>query len=230
MDYQKIYDNLINKRKTVLLDENVYGENHHIVPKCMGGSNDKENLVRLTAKEHYVAHHLLYKIHGTSSLAHAWFSMVRCDPNQERYFNSAQYENARNAHSNAMKETMIGEGNHFYGRTHTEETKKKIGDKNRNRKKSADEIENWVEKVAKKKKSAEHRRKIARKGMVMLKNIHTGECVRIPIEERQNYDGTIWMIPSAISQKRESCIHCGMTSVSGNIKRWHNDNCKQKII
>lgn len=36
---------------------------HHIVPKCMGGTNDKENLVYLTYKEHKLAHKLLYYIH-----------------------------------------------------------------------------------------------------------------------------------------------------------------------
>lgn len=41
---------------------NTYCEKHHIIPKCLNGSNDITNLVYLTAKEHYVAHHLLCKI------------------------------------------------------------------------------------------------------------------------------------------------------------------------
>lgn len=40
-----------------------YTESHHIVPKCMGGGNAPENLVELTAEEHYVAHQLLVKMH-----------------------------------------------------------------------------------------------------------------------------------------------------------------------
>ncbi len=39
-----------------------YYEKHHIVPKCLGGSNTMLNLVRLTAREHYVAHLLLVKM------------------------------------------------------------------------------------------------------------------------------------------------------------------------
>jgi hypothetical protein len=34
-------------------------ELHHILPKCMGGNNNKTNLVRLTLREHYVCHLLL---------------------------------------------------------------------------------------------------------------------------------------------------------------------------
>ena len=33
-----------------------YTENHHIIPKCLGGSNLEENLVNLTAREHFVCH------------------------------------------------------------------------------------------------------------------------------------------------------------------------------
>lgn len=41
-----------------------YVERHHIIPRCMGGSNDRDNLVALTAREHFLAHMLLGKIHG----------------------------------------------------------------------------------------------------------------------------------------------------------------------
>ncbi len=39
-----------------------YTENHHIIPSSLGGSNKKENLVRLTAKEHFVCHLLLTRM------------------------------------------------------------------------------------------------------------------------------------------------------------------------
>ena len=38
-------------------------EVHHIVPKCLGGSNKKENLVELTAREHFICHRLLCEIY-----------------------------------------------------------------------------------------------------------------------------------------------------------------------
>jgi hypothetical protein len=70
MNYAKIYDALITRAKSrVLLG---YRERHHIVPRCMGGTDDKENLVDLTAEEHFVAHQLLVKIYpGVSGLVFA---------------------------------------------------------------------------------------------------------------------------------------------------------------
>ena len=39
-----------------------YTEKHHIIPKSLGGSNSKSNLVALTAKEHFLCHRLLVKM------------------------------------------------------------------------------------------------------------------------------------------------------------------------
>ncbi len=61
MNYQKHYDTLMNRAKNRLLEG--YSERHHIIPRCMGGTNRKDNLVTLTAEEHYVAHQLLVKMH-----------------------------------------------------------------------------------------------------------------------------------------------------------------------
>lgn len=63
MDYKKIYDALIEYRKTnkLVKSNSCYCEEHHITPKCMNGSDDQSNLVNLTAREHYIAHLLLWK-------------------------------------------------------------------------------------------------------------------------------------------------------------------------
>jgi hypothetical protein len=58
MNYQRIYEQLT--AKDMIAD---YTEKHHIIPRCMGGSNDHRNLVRLTPEAHYVAHQLLVKIY-----------------------------------------------------------------------------------------------------------------------------------------------------------------------
>ena len=39
-----------------------YTEKHHIIPRSLGGSNDIDNLVRLTAKQHFICHKLLTKM------------------------------------------------------------------------------------------------------------------------------------------------------------------------
>jgi len=66
MNYQKIYNSLIERGKTRGLNKkklDYYTEQHHILPKCMNGDNNKDNLVLLTAEEHFVAHQLLVKIY-----------------------------------------------------------------------------------------------------------------------------------------------------------------------
>jgi len=58
--YFYCYYNIINNRtKNPPIG---YIEKHHILPKCLGGTNDASNIVRLTAREHFICHLLLVKI------------------------------------------------------------------------------------------------------------------------------------------------------------------------
>lgn len=63
MNYLKIYNSLI--QRAVAREKTGYVEHHHIIPKCLGGTDDTSNLVYLTAEEHYLAHQLLIKIYPT---------------------------------------------------------------------------------------------------------------------------------------------------------------------
>jgi hypothetical protein len=65
MNYKKIYDNLIAKRKIEKLfkEQSYYCETHHIIPRCIGGSDEQDNLINLYAREHFIAHLLLCKIY-----------------------------------------------------------------------------------------------------------------------------------------------------------------------
>lgn len=60
MNYQRHYDDLISRARTRELSG--YSERHHIQPKCLGGANDENNIVRLTAEEHFLAHQLLVRM------------------------------------------------------------------------------------------------------------------------------------------------------------------------
>jgi hypothetical protein len=72
MNYKQIYDELIARGKTRATSKKNaieilgYCECHHIIPKCMGGTNDKTNLVFLSAREHFIAHILLIKIYPSN--------------------------------------------------------------------------------------------------------------------------------------------------------------------
>lgn len=64
--FEKVYNNLIEKAKSRGLSKtrlDGYYELHHILPRCLGGEDSAENFVLLTAREHYIAHKLLYRIH-----------------------------------------------------------------------------------------------------------------------------------------------------------------------
>lgn len=61
MNYIKIYEKLIDRAKNRNLE--TYTETHHIIPRCLSGSDEFCNLVELTPEEHYVAHQLLVKIY-----------------------------------------------------------------------------------------------------------------------------------------------------------------------
>lgn len=66
MNYKNIYETLILKSKNRIKPQ-CYCEKHHIIPKCLGGNNDSSNLTYLTGKEHYIAHHLLFKMYPTNN-------------------------------------------------------------------------------------------------------------------------------------------------------------------
>jgi hypothetical protein len=63
MNYFKHYNLLIQKCQTRHLDSSTYVEKHHILPRCMDGSNDKSNLVDMLPREHFIAHRLLAKMY-----------------------------------------------------------------------------------------------------------------------------------------------------------------------
>ena len=110
MNYSNHYNQLINTRK--VLDRKkgtgTYFEKHHIVPRWLGGSDNKDNLILLTAKEHFIAHLLLWKIYRDRPSALAFHKMTKSNNiNQQREFNATQFEKARIA----FVETQTGDKN-----------------------------------------------------------------------------------------------------------------------
>ena len=127
MNYKKIYDNLIKTRSNQTLQLHDYYENHHIVPKCLGGSDDKHNLVKLTFREHYLAHWLLAKHYNNKKLWNAFSMMVVGSNKHTRVKNGREFQRAKIARVLGM----TGENNPMYGKEshckcHTEQTKEKI--------------------------------------------------------------------------------------------------------
>lgn len=72
MNYSAIYDKLMEKAR--FREATGYVERHHVVPKCLGGTEEKGNIVLLSAKEHFFAHRLLTKIFPKS--AGVWYALI----------------------------------------------------------------------------------------------------------------------------------------------------------
>lgn len=61
--YEKWYNSIINNCKQKTYKDDEYREVHHIVPICLGGTDDISNLVEVSAKEHIILHKLLREIY-----------------------------------------------------------------------------------------------------------------------------------------------------------------------
>jgi hypothetical protein len=163
MDYKKIYDNFmldrLNKKpeRLILKKKGEYFEGHHIIPKSKGGTGNScrpknnQNIVLLTAREHFLAHWILWRIYRDRSTALAFHKMISINKKQNRVISSKGYEEAREAfrvtnlgnqhgkgktrvvseeqkkkQSQIMKGKYLGDKNPFYNKLHTEESKEKI--------------------------------------------------------------------------------------------------------
>jgi hypothetical protein len=176
MDYLKIYNSIVERGKDRVITG--YTETHHIIPKCLGGSNDYWNLVVLTAKEHFICHLLLCEIYPKNiKLRFALWNMCNVKRKyQDRYkINSRLYNLIRKEYSKSVtgvnnpsfgrslteeQKAKIslsrigkygGEKNSFYGKKHTDETREILRKKNFGKKHSDD---------AKKKMSESHKNKL----------------------------------------------------------------------
>lgn len=121
MNYQKIYDDLISRAKARESIEG-YTEKHHIVPKCMGGTDDKENIAVLTAREHYVAHLLLVKIYPEKlGLIFALHRMTQSNGTRRGLTRSRLYGKLRELHSEATSKYMANHWKSFAAKNHREQ-------------------------------------------------------------------------------------------------------------
>jgi len=148
MDYQAHYSKLIERAKGRPLEG--YSEKHHIVPKCMGGGNNKDNIVRLTPEEHYLAHYLLVKIYpGNHRLLWAAMAMTNHTGKMERsnklygwlrrrFGEEISKRNIGQKRSEESKRKMSEAKTGVKRGPHSGETKEKISIASRGKRKSED--------------------------------------------------------------------------------------------
>lgn len=112
------YWNICNRAKDRVLEKDIYVEEHHIYPTSIYGNNDMT--VRLTGKEHYIVHLLLWWgfrfVYGSKDLrtmkmafAYTMMSSISKD-NKDRYKikNANEYSLIRMAYSEAVSFNNTG--------------------------------------------------------------------------------------------------------------------------
>lgn len=120
--YTRWYYNIVDRAKTRNLSAEDYYEKHHIIPKSLGGSNRADNLVKLTAREHFVAHWLLTKMVSNTKEKYQMWNAFSCmlyreNPSQERYkVSSRVFENIKSAGAKLKSEKFSGMNNPMYGK------------------------------------------------------------------------------------------------------------------
>ena len=112
MNHIKTYKQLIMNRICNPV-KSTYVERHHIVPKSEGGSDDADNIVNLTAREHYIAHLLLAKIYDDKKM-HSAVIYMQTNHNKNRVFkfNSRLYEKMREEYGRKISTSY--KGRHYY--------------------------------------------------------------------------------------------------------------------
>lgn len=101
MNYEKIYTSLCERGK--LERQLDYCEVHHIIPRCMGGTNELNNLTKLSYREHYLAHYLLVKMFpDNSGINYAFLCMLR-KHNENRILTSRMYDSIKTNFSKYKK-------------------------------------------------------------------------------------------------------------------------------
>ena len=121
--YENWYNSIINRAKSRVL--NGFGERHHIIPKSLGGSDKRDNIVKLTAREHFICHWLLIKFKKGKEQYSMFCAFARFGTNGR--FNSKEYEIKKKAQSKKTSERNSGNGNPNFGGVFT--SKAEIRDK-----------------------------------------------------------------------------------------------------
>ena len=236
------YHSITETAKARALD--TYTERHHILPKSLGGTDDAENLVDLTAREHFICHWLLTKMTAGEDrykMLNALRIMRAEKKGQKRYatkITARVYAHLKEEYAQLQSVKFSGEGNGFYGKHHTDETKDKIAAANTGR------VQPDEEKI--KQKAAITGRKRAPfsdEWIAKLSAAKTGEKnnrygVEVTEETRakqrakaigRKYSAEVNASKGRPGLKREKllCPHCNKEVAVNGYARWHGDNCKK---
>lgn len=130
MTYDEFIKNILETRGRFACGDE-YHERHHIIPKSCGGTNDKENLIDLFAREHFEAHRLLaLENPENDKLVYAWFMMsyVSTESMKRYQLTADEYTELREKYSKMMSAKMAGENNPWYNKHLPKEVREKLSE------------------------------------------------------------------------------------------------------
>jgi len=214
MNYSKIYNEIVKRGNARKLKG--YKEIHHILPKCIGGNNDKENIVELTAKEHFICHKLLTEIYPNETGLHyaSWAMATMKNTHGRKYKVSAGEYQRLKENLVVSKETRNKISKAGIGHVVTIETKMKLHHANIGKTLSENHKQKIRSSTLGRLIKDEIRIKMSKSS---IGNLHTKET-----KEK------ISLTLIGTKQKIIKCPHCNKQG--GNImKRYHFDNCKTKL-
>jgi len=230
MDYQKVYNDLVElarlkDRKKIKNNPGLY-ERHHIIPRCLGGSNLLTNIVLLTPKEHFIAHKLLHYIHkDNNKLFLAFFMMFNVNDRQQRDYktSSREYEELKIKNGKVMSE--INTGIKRSEETREKMSNKVISDEYRENLRIAQSLFPkitcpWCGKTGK---------------VNLMGRWHFDHCLKNPnidIEQekllRKHPEELVEINRNAqLNAEKVTCPHCGQVGSKFSMTRYHFENCKK---
>lgn len=244
--YTRWYYDIIEKRR---VDEShEHSEVHHIIPRSLGGSDNHNNLVRLSYHDHAWCHWLLTKMTSGTDLAKMRYAFNMMNVGGEhmgRVLDSKivrayakNREELIKLHSEFMKgrepwnkgKKLVGEqykgGRNNKGKKRTEEQKAAIGKSHLGKKMSAESSEKKRQSMLSFKRGPmsdeeKLKRSLANKGKKKSKEFSESCADRM----RENFKANN---PNKNPELKKTCSHCNGLFGPSNYSRWHGDNCKKK--
>jgi 5-methylcytosine-specific restriction endonuclease McrA len=215
--YTRWYNNIIQRAEARQLTG--YKEQHHIVPKSLGGTNLKENLVNLTAREHFICHWLLTKMlpspYKEKMIYAAWAMANLKNQHQQRYKITGRiYELLKQEYSKI---------NSVHSRTHNPmsdpEIRKRHQEAIDRRGKTSGNTGHIRGPISSELKEILRQKTIDQMTPERREIIRQQQLNRTP-EQKEKY--------AFAHSKRISCVHCRALCTPGALSRWQGDNCKLK--
>jgi hypothetical protein len=249
MDYKKHYDKLIERSKNRILEG--YVEKHHIIPRCLGGTDDATNIAILTPEEHFLAHQLLVKIYPNSPPLVKAVVIMTTHQTQQRA-NNKLFGWLRRRASLQQKQWIVENGHPkgFLGKKHDENNLDKVtvGIKQSSIEKRvkvhAYNLDGSFYKTYNSLVECANDLQTNPSNVKYTADGNFGHCkgkqiryqlferidpyVRVKVktyirtEEHKKYIG------EKTRNNKAVCDYCGMKTTKTNINRWHNNNCKYK--